>query len=266
MINLRCCILETFFCVLLFIVNGGWAMAQQNANNQQQPMMSLLSGPIGSVANGSTDPREDFMNRLDLIMFEAVTGDLSLCGGNNHCLKGAKVIKSLRCAIDVCDGVDKTRKMQDCFDTIYDKYFTKAETKISSLDCLPLETPSAQARREILKHTTSAYVTEDILVEHGAYVLALKGSAQSCEGYIKSYVGPYGPQWSSRWYRALSGCRILAHKRTRQEEEKDFYTWFGVLQGKGNCSNIINVDMRHACSAPKAASPTSFNKSSIHAQ
>lgn len=85
--------------------------------------------------------------------------------------------------------------------------------------------------------------------------MALKGSAESCENYIKSYVGAYGygSQWNYRWYRALSGCRILAHESTREQEEKDFYTWLGVVREAGDpCSDIVNSELRNACSTPGA--------------
>ena len=85
--------------------------------------------------------------------------------------------------------------------------------------------------------------------------MALKGSAESCENYIKSYVGAYGygSQWNYRWYRALSGCRILAHESTREQEEKDFYTWLGVVREAGApCPDIVNSELRNACSVPGA--------------
>ena len=93
------------------------------------------------------------------------------------------------------------------------------------------------------------------MVENGAYLLAFKGEANSCQDFIKSYVGAYGPNWNFKWYRAMSGCRILAHESTREKEEKDFYTWFGAEQGLNDCSGIVNSELKAACNTKGAASP-----------
>jgi hypothetical protein len=122
------------------------------------------------------------------------------------------------------------------------------------LICPFIKFHSAQTRKALVRVLSDPNATEDNVLEDGASLMAFR-SAKSCEDYIKNYVGPYGPQWKLRWYMAISGCRILAHERTRQEEEKDFSTWFGVVKGSGNCSDIINSEMRRACSAPGATSP-----------
>jgi hypothetical protein len=53
----------------------------------------------------------------------------------------------------------------------------------------------------------------------------------------------------------MSGCRILAQESSRDKEEKDFSTWFGVEQGSGNCSEINNSELKVACQTPGVVPP-----------
>jgi hypothetical protein len=206
------------------------------------------------AANGPEDPRKSFIDRLDLKMYEAAAGDLSLCGNDRGCLGDAVRLKSLSCAADVCDGTDKSKKSLNCFEGEFerdiDKYSKENRDQISSSICALIESPSTMTRQALLRHLSDSNLTEGKLVELGAYLLALKGSAASCENYMKDYIGTYGLQWTYQWCRALSGCRILARESTYKQEEKDFYTWFDVLQGSGHCSDIVNSEMRKACSTP----------------
>lgn len=194
------------------------------------------------------------VDRLHLNMYEAAAaGDLSLCGDDTICLKHAKDIKSWICGAAVCDGTDTSKKPVDCFEGASDPESKEDRDQRNSSLCSLIKTPSSETRRNLLTHM--GYLEyEDNFVESEAYLMALKGSAVSCESYIKDYVGPYGgPQWNYRWYRALSGCRILAHESTREQEEKDFYTWFGVLREVGDpCLDIVNSELRNACSTPGA--------------
>jgi hypothetical protein len=98
-------------------------------------------------------------------------------------------------------------------------------------------------------------ITEDELVELEAYYLALNESAGSCQNHIKFHVGEFGPQWNYKWYRALSGCRLLSGESILELEESDFYTWFGV-ERNFNCAAIDDSEMRNACNAPGATSPS----------
>ena len=41
----------------------------------------------------------------------------------------------------------------------------------------------------------------------------------------------------------------------RDQEERDFYVWIGV-ERKFNCSSIVDVELRNACSTPGATSPS----------
>ncbi len=239
---------------------GSMAVAQQGSNNQDQPLMTPVSGP---AANQPTDSRKFFVDQLGLKMYEAAVGNLSLCADDKSCLKFVDSIKEELCIIAVCDGTDKSKKPADCFKGMSDRFSKKVLDQINQLSC---KSPSPEKRRAVL-NIPGLGNNEDGLVEGGAYQMALKGSALSCENYIKDYVGAYGSQWNYKWYRALSGCRILAHERTRKQEEKDFYTWFGVAQRSGNCSDIVNSEMRNACNAPGAASPVPlFAQPSVNAQ
>ncbi len=230
--------------VLLFVVSAGSSMAWAQQNS---PPMSLAL-PV----NGSTDSRKSQID-LELRAYEAGMGDLSLCADNENCLRSAKQIKSFLCVAQVCDGTDKTKKPTDCLPKSFSEQFSSSLDQINLLICPEMISPSALTRQALLKYITDT--TEDSMVEAEAKILPLKGSAESCQNHIKDYVGPYGPKWKYQWYLAMSGCRILAHERTRLQEENDFYIWLGVLQGVGNCSDIKNSEMRKACSVPEAASP-----------
>ena len=241
-----CGVVFGLFVLLFVIISTG---SRAGAQSSQQPSMSSAAAPGGEEA----DPRKLFVAQVHLGMYEAAAGDLSLCADEEDCLVHATRIKSWVCVAGVCKGADQDRKPVDCFKGILDKYPKETQNQINSSFCSLIESPGALTRQAFLTHLPSS--AEDGLVENGAYLLALNGSAGACENYIKNYVGAYGSQWNYQWYRAMSGCRILAHETTREQEEKDFYTWFGVVQGVGNCSAIVNSEMRQACSAPGATSP-----------
>ena len=263
--SLRSCVIVI---VVLFVVSAGGSLglAQQDANNQEQPLMTPASSPSAPATEEPVDPRKLLVDRLHLRIYEAAAGDFSLCADDKYCSKEAKTIKSWRCAADVSNGTDKSKNPFDCFEGTADKYSKEDQAKIASSFRSLIGSPSAITRQAFLSYSLGA-ATEDFIVEQGAYYMVSKGSAESCENYIKDYVGAYGPQWKPDWYKALSGCRILAGKSTREQEEKDFYTWFGVVQGSGNCSDIVNSEMQKACNAPGAASPMpSPPASSVQAQ
>jgi hypothetical protein len=243
--NLRFCIMVIRLFVLLFLSSSGGsiAMAQQDANNQDQSLMTPVTG--AATSSMSKISSQNFIDNLDLKMYEAAAGDLSLCSGDQQCLKDAKEIKFWLCAYNVCAGTDKSKSPFDCSQGFADQYPKDVQDKISSSICRLTESPSAETRRELMVLIPNE-PAED-LVEYGAYLLALKRSAVSCGDYIKDYIGSYGPQWEYKWYRAMSGCRILAGNSTRVLEEKNFVKWLGIVQGSGQCSDIYISDMRNAC-------------------
>jgi hypothetical protein len=202
--------------------------------------------------------RKSFVDGLHLRMYDAAAGDLSLCVRDKDCLKYAQEIKSWVCAASVCEGTDKSKKPLDCWGARLSEYSKEVMDRMGPLMCPLIEFPSTETRRAILIRLPVKDVEgEDTLIEYGAYLLALKGSAESCEDYIKNYVGAYGSQWKYKWYKALSGCRIFARQSTREMEEKDFYTWFGVVQGRGSCSDMLSRELRKACNTPAAKFPVS---------
>ena len=73
---------------------------------------------------------------------------------------------------------------------------------------------------------------EDTFVEYGAYLMALKGSAASCEDYIKDYVGPYGPRWKFKWYRSVVRVSYLSRENEPvPRKRKILILWFRVPEG-----------------------------------
>lgn len=264
--SLRFCIVVIRLSVLLLLASvfTSMAVAQQDANvNSQEKLLTVPAVDVNMpIVNQATDSNGSLVDMLELKMYEVAAGDLLTCvDGGKYCLEHAESIKGLLCAANACNGTDNSTGPVDCFERIAQRYSVEKKEQFNSALCSLIKSPSAETRRVMLNYVPEEG-TEDRLVEHGAYLMALKESALSCEDYIKNYVGGYGSQWNQKWYRALSGCRILAHESTREQEEKDFHTWFRVVQGVDNCSNILNSEMRDACSAPGAASPApSFIKS-----
>lgn len=189
-----------------------------------------------------------------LRVFEAaLKNDPALCQQDQYCLKHARYYQSLVCIDRVCDGSDKSRTPVECAKAFADKYSKEQQGKINIALCDLIRSPSKATRKAYLSLVVDE--GEGEAVELGAYLMAFKGSADACKAYIKSYVGSYGPRWSFQWYRALSGCNILAGKSTWEQEERDFRAWMGVIKGTGRCSDISHRELMRACSARKAASP-----------
>jgi hypothetical protein len=253
--RLQFCVVKNGLFVLLFIAcaGGSVAVAQQNVNNQGQLMMTPLNGP---ATKRVSDSRKSLVNSLNLKMYEAAAGNVSICADDKICLRHAENIKSWLCAASVCEGTDNSKKPLDCFEGASGKYSQKVQDQINSLACSLIKSPNSQIRQAILADMPDLKEGESYLVEDGAYLKAFKGSAVSCEDYIKNYISTYGLKWESHWYRALSGCRILAGTSTREQEEKDYYTWFGVAMRVNKCSDIVNGEMRDTCNA---LGPTSAN-------
>jgi hypothetical protein len=228
--------------------------------NMEQPLMTPVPDYHDSIENTELPLELDYqdsiksvVDRLHLNAYEAAIGDLSLCGGDMACLEHAKDIKSWICLVAVCNGTDISKKPFACLEEILKQESPiEFEDQINEWICPAVESPSTETRKVFMDHVPVA--GEDSLVEGGAYLMALKGSAVSCENYIKDYVSPYGePQWNHQWYQALSGCRILARESTREQEEKDLYQWFNVLQQEGDpCLDIVGGGgLRSACSTPR---------------
>lgn len=222
---------------------------------QQAPQMSLIQGDgqKNSFADYSKNLKNAYIDHLSFKTFEALAGGISICQSDEECLNGVKLFKSFLCASDVCNGADQGKEPTACFVGKFDSLSLDDRKKASDLICSWIKSPNPQNRQEL---TSIFHVKEkETVVEAEAYILALKGSTSSCENYIKSYIGPYGPKWNTDWYGALAKCRILGHERTRSQEEKDFMTWYGAVKGLNLCSDIVNPEMRNACSAKDAASP-----------
>lgn len=236
------------------------AQAQQNDDSKPKteiPPMSLL--PDSKINNPLAKKAIDsLVTDLELKSYEAILGNASLCRGDTICHQAVVLAKVFLCVANTCDGTDNSKEPTVCFKTMpdntLDQYSISQKSRIVELICSWVKSPEVKTRRAILPYFPDT--NEDSWVKLAAFILAEKKSALVCENYIKNYVGDYGPKWNSKWYRELSGCRILSHERTRQEEEHDFYIWFKIVQdGVGNCSDIKNDQMRDACNAPGAASP-----------
>ena len=226
---------------------------EPRTENQGQSLMTPVSGPSGTVKEPAV-PGETLIEQLTTLKpFEAAASDLSLCGDDKKCLEKAKSILSWVCAAQACDG--NINSPITCFKTLYDNSSIEKRERIGPLICSWIKFPSTETRQALLAVLPSD-TSENGLVWAGAYLLALKGSADACENAIKNYGAvAYGPQWDYDSYVALSRCRILARESTREQEEKDFYTWFNVPRGMANCSDIVNNEMRKACDTPGIRPP-----------
>ncbi len=231
--KLQSCVMAIGLFILLVVTGAGGNMAAAQEGNENK---GTTAAPPMSLVPDSQHGLDSRVVDLHLEKFEKV-------------IEFSQDIKGLLCAADVCDGKDKSKEPAACLGKNFLKHSSVEDLKkISSLICSIIKSPSAATRRAFLNFRTE--MDENDLVQSGAYLMAYKGSAASCENYIKDYVGAYGPQWNYKWYKAMSGCRILAKNRSREEEEKDFSAWLG-----GNCSKIINTEMRKACNSPGTSFP-----------
>jgi len=216
----------------------------------------MSPAPAGGNPNGASGgDRQSRVDHLYLKSYAAAKGDLSACAGDQDCLEQTDKVKSWLCVSSVCDGTDKSKEPLDCFTGAKNDFSDKTvQQQINSSLCSYMQSPSTMTRKGVLSHLGKG-AGEDVLIEFGAYIMAIKsGSSTSCEEYIKDFLGNYGPNWNYRWFKALAGCRILAHERTPAQEEADFSSWFAAVQGSGKCSDILNTDMRNQCYNPGATS------------
>lgn len=228
----------------------------QPPEDQDQPSTAPAAIPPQSVESPSIDSLiKTNVNLLAIYLDKyqaAATGELSVCGGDEECLKHAKRIQAWFCTDAVCKGTDTSKKPLDCFiekSLVAQDSYPDTRDQINLSLCPLITTPNSETRQNLLIYVPDA--EGDELVRHVAHIFALKGSAVLCEQHIKDYVGAYGPQWNHLWYEALSGCRILAKESTPKQEEKDFYTWHGVWLKTGkSCSDIVSSELRSACSTP----------------
>jgi hypothetical protein len=228
--------------VLLCLTHaGGKTALAQDAGNQ--PPMTSVSDTSAGDANAPVDPKAEYIKMLHLKDFEASLGNLSLCADDPTCLRNAKLFNSLLCAAGACQS-NRGKKAIDCFEAGFKQSPQEVRDQIESSMCAMIESPSAETRQAFLSHISDDQDTkEDTLIEYVAYILAEKGSGAKCEKYINDNMSTKDIEQ----YRALSGCRILSHQSSREQEEKDYSAWYDVDQGSGRCVNILNTDMRSAC-------------------
>lgn len=253
----RCLIAIVGFFILFVCSDEGIAQEQDAVNQQSQQIISV---PIDTSFFPPSDPSlEIFIKTLNLSRYEAAAGELAVCKGEKICLRHAGRIKSWFCAAEVCDGKDKSKEPGDCFGAFPKESPSDLKRNINSAICPALKTDNREARKKLLSYLTET--TEDELIEYSAYILALQESPQSCEDYIRNYVGPYGPKWNFEWYRALSGCRILARVSTIEKEQRDLSIWFNVDQ-RSACSDILNSELKNACQSNRVKFPGSAESKS----
>lgn len=196
--------------------------------NQELPVQNPVSSTDDSVP-AQVIPIDILVEQLNLKIYDAAEGDVSLCNNDVTCLYNAKQIKAWRCVSSVCNGEGTGILPTACFEGYL---WNTSKTQLAQINeaICPIIKSSTKETRGALSGQISD-ILETSLIEQSAYLQAFKGNADLCKSTIKDYIGAYGPNWNFKWYRALSGCNILSGKKTREEEEKDFQTWFGVEQG-----------------------------------
>jgi|GEM_PF-3447878 len=248
---------------LLFMTGAGSMAAAQGAGQtfvKDDPTAQISKAKVEEYIKENTPPqltKEDFIKMANIGIFEiAVKGDLSWCKNDKNCIDDVNWIKAWPCMADAC-AQGGSKDPGSCIEYSYPGDKDQGNKMI----CNVISDPKPEARQAVMQAMPDA--SEDGLVEGAAYYSALKGNPGACQDQIKKYKGPYGDKWSLRWYSDLSGCRILAGKRTREEEEKDLGAWFDSRGVMENCLTIDNTEMRDACKASKGAPPPPVTISSI---
>ncbi len=244
--------------VLLVVGPYGIGIAEQDAPKPQDSQagmtMAPTSEPVPMPAILNAPVSHDYLvSEIGLMAFEAALGDLSMCGSDRKCLKYGPRVKAWICLGAVCSGEDKSKQPIECSKALLEEYPKEIHDQINAALCPVIESPTPEARKALLQYIPD--MGDHKIVEYRAYVMAVRESSQACIDFIKDYVGPYGPQWTYVWYRALSGCRILSKERTRADEENDIKAWLRVIEKRGDCSQIVDNEMRSACETPGATSP-----------
>lgn len=198
-------------------------------------------------------PISILVEQLNLKLFDAANAELSVCLGEAPCLYFAQQIKAWRCVSNVCEQGEEGMRPAACFADQFRSYSDEDQTKISQAICSIVKSPTKETRISLLDLVPD--MSEHVLIENSAYLWAFKKNVDQCVAVIKDYVGEFGPNWNFRWYRSLSGCRILAQESTRVKEEKDYHKWLSIQRGEGQCSDIKNKTLREACEAPGSAYP-----------
>ncbi|MBF0511146.1 MAG: hypothetical protein HQL13_02335 [Candidatus Omnitrophica bacterium] len=251
--NIFSCPLGVLIFVLTFLLSAqGGVFAQQNNSDVSAQTMMTPTNQVQMPDNGTAEGRKALVDSLHLKTYAAFE-NRALCQGDEKCLNQENIAKLVVCLGDLCDGSNPYKKPQECFQGRFENASKKVMDNAVYTMCSLVKSHDAKARQDLLGRFPGS--KESYLINYFSYYLAMKQSAQACEAYIKDYVGAYGPQWNWKEYRMLSGCRILAHATTLKQEENDYFTWFGVLQGVAHCSDIVNPEMRQACNTPSAGTP-----------
>ena len=236
--SLRSCVMVIG---LFVIANAGGSMALAQQGNEAQD--STASPPMSAAPQVQQNP-DSRVASLHLEEFEAATGAPLSCGDScpKDVMERVSWVKAWYCIAKACDSTGD-KKPTSCL-----AYFKDKKELGDKLLCNMAQSPGTETIQLLIKAFSPPGSQGEGFVEGAAYIYALQGNAKACQAQIKNYIGPYGPSWNERWYKDMSGCRILAQKRTREEEENDFSAWFG-----GNCADIINAEMRNACNVSGAS-------------
>ena len=236
--------LTTLFVLLFMAGAGGIATAARQGQvfvKEDAPPMSMAKDTGPQLTN------ESFIKLLNLEVFEiALKGDVSWCKNDKKCINGVTVIKNMSCIVDTC-AEGGSKDPSSCLN------FSGDKDQLNTLVCNLLRSPGPETKQAFLQ----VYPKQmDDTMSGAAFYSALKGNSDDCQDQIKKYKGPYGSKWNFSWYGALSGCRILAGQRTREEEEKDLSVWFFDVKGDvQHCLRIEHLELRDACRASKGIPP-----------
>ena len=242
---------KNFFLWILFSVltlaMAGYVAAQEDhqakAAAPTTPPVHTMASIAANKAISDAQKKEYLIKKLNLKRYDE--SDAQICAADKRCA----FVSGLRCAISACSS-EGSKKPNVCFNRLEGDI-----NLLNDLVCKVAVNPQVENIKAFLK----VFPEKDEIDFVGgiALVQAIKGNAAVCQDMIKQTLGPYGKNWERNSFIDMSGCRILAKERTRQEEEEDYATWIDVDSGIKTCSEIINVEMFNACSAPGSVSPFS---------
>jgi len=233
-----------FLFFMSLVVFSTTALSEENQTIP--PMTSVLELKDLTVSEREAAVR----GFLSLKYYEAaMTDDKTLCGDDEECVEDSSWIQDVLCMIRKCHAQDQPGNPLDCIDPVIGD-----RNALAAALCGLLRTPGPEARKKFLDAgSADPYINEAGAVEVESYSLALTRSGEACRKHLKEYLGPYGKNWSLRWYKNLAACGILSDETSRRKQEKNFDIWY-----RGDyCAHISDRALRTACAVHRGVLPVS---------
>lgn len=241
--------LQAVWTVLLFflslVIFNNTAFSDEN---QTIPPMT----PVLELKDLPVSEREAAVRGfLSLKYYEAaMADDKTLCGDDGECIEDAVQLRKVLCIVHHCTADDRLENLLDCSEGAL---FNGDQNLLAAL-CALMRAPGPEARKKFLDAgSADPHINEADAVEAESYSLALARSGEACRKHLKEYLGPYGKNWTLRWYKNLAACGILSDETSRRKQEKNLDIWY-----RGEyCAYISDVGLRTACAVHRGVLPVS---------